>query len=100
ALAGARRDPKHSARVLACGLPVSRQPGGKFNESRHGKSADSMPNASVRSKRLSANRGRFHPKDTERRDLLEVIEDRSERSSTLIAAQLPVSAWHQAIGEP
>ena len=39
-------------------------------------------------------------KDTERRDLLEVIEDRSERSSTLIATQLPVSAWHQAIGEP
>jgi DNA replication protein DnaC len=39
-------------------------------------------------------------KDTERRDLLEVIEDRSERSSTLIATQLPVSAWHAAIGEP
>ncbi|MCA9756564.1 MAG: IS21-like element helper ATPase IstB [Candidatus Eisenbacteria bacterium] len=39
-------------------------------------------------------------KDTERRDLLEVIEDRSERCSTLIATQLPVSAWHAAIGEP
>jgi DNA replication protein DnaC len=39
-------------------------------------------------------------KDPERRDLLEVIEDRSERSATLVATQLPVSAWHQAIGEP
>jgi DNA replication protein DnaC len=39
-------------------------------------------------------------KDAERRDLLEIIEDRYERRSTLIATQLPTSAWHQAIGEP
>ncbi len=38
--------------------------------------------------------------DAERRDLLEVIEDRSERRSTLIASQLPPTAWHAAIGEP
>jgi DNA replication protein DnaC len=38
--------------------------------------------------------------DGERRDLLEVIEDRSERASTLIASQLPPTAWHAAIGEP
>jgi DNA replication protein DnaC len=38
--------------------------------------------------------------DGERRDLLEVIEDRSERASTLIASQLPATAWHAAIGEP
>jgi DNA replication protein DnaC len=38
--------------------------------------------------------------DAERRDLLEVIEDRSERASTLIASQLPSTAWHAAIGEP
>src|SRR5437867_1527130 len=38
--------------------------------------------------------------DAERRDLLEVIEDRSERTSTLIASQLPPTAWHAAIGEP
>lgn len=38
--------------------------------------------------------------DAERRDLLEVIEDRSERASTLIASQLPPTAWHGAIGEP
>ncbi len=40
------------------------------------------------------------PKDSERRDLLEVIEDRHERASTIIASQLPVKAWHAAIGEP
>src|SRR4029453_10490915 len=38
--------------------------------------------------------------DGERGDLLEVIEDRSERTSTLIASQLPPPAWHAAIGEP
>lgn len=38
--------------------------------------------------------------DAERRDILEVIEDRNERASTLIASQLPVSAWHEALGEP
>ena len=39
-------------------------------------------------------------KDSERRDLIEVIEDRSERSSTLIASQLPVKDWHGVIGDP
>jgi DNA replication protein DnaC len=38
--------------------------------------------------------------EAERRDLLEVIEDRSERASTVIASQLPPTAWHAAIGEP
>lgn len=38
--------------------------------------------------------------DAERRDLLEVIEDRSERGATLVAGQLAIDAWHQAIGEP
>ena len=39
-------------------------------------------------------------KDSERRDLLEVMEDRYERGSTLVATQLPITAWHEAIGEP
>jgi hypothetical protein len=38
-------------------------------------------------------------KDAEWRDLLEVIEDRSERGSTLLAGQLPVETWHEVIGE-
>ena len=38
-------------------------------------------------------------KDSERRDLIEVIEDRAERASTLVATQLPVASWHEAIGE-
>jgi DNA replication protein DnaC len=38
-------------------------------------------------------------KDAERRDLLEVIEDRYDQASTLIATQLPVKSWHEAIGE-
>lgn len=39
-------------------------------------------------------------KDTERRDLLEVLEDRYGRSSTVITTQVPTKAWHEAIGEP
>ena len=38
-------------------------------------------------------------RDTERRDLTEVIKDRAERASTLSASQLPVSGWHAVIGE-
>ncbi len=39
-------------------------------------------------------------RDSERRDLIEVIEERSERASTVIASQLPVSDWHAVIGDP
>jgi DNA replication protein DnaC len=34
-----------------------------------------------------------------REDLLEVIEDRGERRSTVITAQLPIEHWHGWIGE-
>ena len=36
----------------------------------------------------------------QRRDLMEIIEDRYGRGSTLITSQLPVEAWHEVIGEP
>jgi DNA replication protein DnaC len=38
--------------------------------------------------------------DTERRDLLEVIEDRSGSGSTLVTSQLPIENWHDHIGDP
>jgi DNA replication protein DnaC len=38
--------------------------------------------------------------DTERRDLLEVIEDRHGATSTLITSQLPIENWHDHIGDP
>lgn len=37
--------------------------------------------------------------DVERRDLLEVLEDRYDNGSTVITSQLPTKTWHQAIGE-
>jgi DNA replication protein DnaC len=37
---------------------------------------------------------------SQRRDLMEIIEERHGRSSTLITSQLPVEAWHEVIGEP
>ena len=39
-------------------------------------------------------------KDAERRDLLEVLEDRYERTSTVITSQLPTKTWHAALGDP
>ncbi|RWF90835.1 MAG: AAA family ATPase, partial [Mesorhizobium sp.] len=38
--------------------------------------------------------------DQQRRDLLEIFEERYRRKSTLITAQLPVAQWHEMIGEP
>lgn len=35
----------------------------------------------------------------ESRDLLEVLEDRSQRNSTLVASQLPIDHWHQSLGD-
>ena len=32
--------------------------------------------------------------------LLEMLEDRHGRASTLMVSQLPVSSWHEVIGEP
>jgi len=37
---------------------------------------------------------------SERRDLLEILEDRHGRGSTIVTSQLPVEHWHEAIGEP
>lgn len=36
----------------------------------------------------------------QRRDLLELIEDRYQSSSTLITSQVPVDHWHELIGDP
>ncbi|TAN25131.1 MAG: hypothetical protein EPN30_05335 [Actinomycetota bacterium] len=33
-------------------------------------------------------------------DLLEVLDDRSERKSTIVTSQLPVDSWHQTLGDP
>jgi DNA replication protein DnaC len=35
-----------------------------------------------------------------RRDLLEIVDDRCDRGSLLITSQVPVSRWHEVIGEP
>jgi len=39
-------------------------------------------------------------KDAERRDLLEILEDRYDHSSTIITSQLPTARWHAALGDP
>ena len=37
--------------------------------------------------------------DCNRRDLLELMDDRYNQSSTIITSQLPVSLWHESIGD-
>jgi DNA replication protein DnaC len=42
----------------------------------------------------------LHPfTDAQRRDLLEILEDRYGRRSTVVTSQVPVSSWHEAIGD-
>ncbi len=36
----------------------------------------------------------------QRRDLLEIMEDRHGRRSTMVTSQLPVEHWHEIIGDP
>jgi DNA replication protein DnaC len=38
--------------------------------------------------------------DEERRDFLEIVEDRHQVRSTIIASQLPIDMWHDVIGDP
>jgi DNA replication protein DnaC len=38
--------------------------------------------------------------DQERRDLLEVIEERHGHASTIVVSQLPMEHWHEQIGDP
>ena len=38
--------------------------------------------------------------DQERRDVLEILEDRYGMWSTIITSQLPPAQWHDYIGEP
>jgi len=37
---------------------------------------------------------------TEGRELLEIIEERYDRASTIVASQLPLDQWYQAIDDP
>ena len=39
-------------------------------------------------------------KDSERRDLLEVLEDRYDRCSTVVTSQVPTKTWHEMLGGP
>jgi len=44
--------------------------------------------------------GLAKPTDQERRDLLEILEDRSGLRSTIMTSQLPTSKWHDHVGDP
>jgi len=39
-------------------------------------------------------------KDHERRDFLEICDDRYQRRSTILTSQLPITHWHEQIGDP
>lgn len=42
----------------------------------------------------------FQLKETEARDILEIMEARYKRASTIFCSQFDVPGWHQKIGEP
>jgi len=39
-------------------------------------------------------------KDQERRDILEILDDRYGRAATLVTSQLPIDHWHEIVGDP
>jgi DNA replication protein DnaC len=39
-------------------------------------------------------------KEAERKDLLEIVEERNLSSSTFVTSQVPIKDWHQIIGDP
>lgn len=39
-------------------------------------------------------------RDQERRDLVEVLDDRHGLRSTIMTSQLPTAKWHDHIGDP
>jgi DNA replication protein DnaC len=43
--------------------------------------------------------GLTHLEQQQRLDLMEIIEDRHAKASTMIASQLPVASWYDVIGE-
>ncbi len=38
--------------------------------------------------------------ETEKRDLLEIVEDRNLTSSMIVTSQIPIKDWYQVIGDP
>ena len=40
------------------------------------------------------------PKDQERRDLLEILEDRHGNRATIMTSQVPTQKWHDFMGDP
>src|SRR5438477_11857953 len=39
-------------------------------------------------------------KDSERRDFLEICDDRYQRRSVVLSSQVPIAHWHEQIGDP
>ena len=39
-------------------------------------------------------------KDSERRDFLEICDDRYQRRSMILTSQMPIAHWHEQIGDP
>ena len=38
--------------------------------------------------------------DPERRDFLEICDDRYQRRSMILTSQVPIAHWHEQIGDP
>lgn len=60
-----------------------------------------MPTTLARTELLTIDDWGLQPLDDQsRHDLLEILKDRYNLRSTIVTTQLPVSNWHEAIGDP
>ncbi len=39
------------------------------------------------------------PDEEQRRDLLEILDDRYQRKSTIVTSQLPITHWHEHLND-
>ena len=58
------------------------------------------PPRAPRRRRSLSSEACFAVGDTERRDLLEIIENRYGNRSTILTSQLPPKSWHDHVGDP
>ena len=50
--------------------------------------------------RAKASAGHAHPTPDQSRDLLEILDDRQGRGSTIVTSQVDVKHWHEMIANP
>jgi IstB-like ATP binding protein len=90
--------PRQSLRPLSSLAKALRRPGARpGRRGRHPRLIKSLGRADL----LILDDFGLEPLDAgARHDLLEILEERYGRRSTIVTSQLPLSAWHEVVGDP